>query len=271
MRTANASSPLALPAPSLWCRWPLPALATWGLAWALFVLVKPIAGAPWAAAVATLAGTLAAFGARTAWRRAIVAAGFPLAAAASGLAAAWPAWVWLLPLALLALIYPLRAWRDAPWFPTPAGALDGLVAPLQLGAGARLLDAGSGVGDGLRALRRAWPQAAVEGVEFSAALAWVSRLRCRWARVRRGDLWAQSWAGFDLVYLFQRPESMARAWAKAQAELAPGAWLVSLDFDVPGQAPDVALCLGGGRWLRAWRMPAPPHSQPGALRADIAQ
>ena len=33
-----------------------------------------------------------------------------------------------------------------------------------------------------------------------------------------------------MVYLFQRPESMPRAVAKARAELKPGAWLVSLEF-----------------------------------------
>ena len=35
-------------------------------------------------------------------------------------------------LALLLAVYPLNAWRDAPLFPTPAGALQGLetIAPL---------------------------------------------------------------------------------------------------------------------------------------------
>ena len=56
-------------------------------------------------------------------------------------------------------------------------------------------------------------------------------MRCPWATVQQGDIWAKDWSGFDLVYLFQRPESMPRAVAKANAELKPGAWLVSLEFE----------------------------------------
>jgi hypothetical protein len=53
------------------------------------------------------------------------------------------------------------------------------------------------------------------------------------------------------VYLFQRPESMSRAWAKAQQELAPGSWLVSLEFPVPEVRPTAHYVLEGGRpvWL----------------------
>jgi len=95
-----------------------------------------------------------------------------------------------------------------------------------------------------------WPQAALAGVEWSPLLAGAAALRCRSAaikaQVRRGDMWAASWAGYDLVYLFQRPESMARAHDKAARELAPQAWLVSLEFAVPGVAP-VACVQGPGR------------------------
>jgi hypothetical protein len=40
-----------------------------------------------------------------------------------------------------------------------------------------------------------------------------------------------------MVYLFQRPETMPRAVAKAQAEMKPGAWLVSLEFDAKDLQP----------------------------------
>lgn len=52
------------------------------------------------------------------WRRLIMGLGFPLSLALSGAVSLSP-WHWLLPLALLLLIYPLNAWRDAPLFPTP--------------------------------------------------------------------------------------------------------------------------------------------------------
>jgi SAM-dependent methyltransferase len=221
-----------------------------------------------AALLACAAGALLAWREPRPWRRAIVALGFPASALAAGVGAGWPAWVWLAPLALLVLAYPLRAWGDAPLFPTPPGALDALATQIMLPAGARVLDAGCGVGDGLRALRRAWPQARVEGVELSLALAWLARRRCPWARVDRADMWARPWHGAALVYLFQRPETMARAWDKASAELAPGAWLVSLAFGVPGRPPTLSLPLAGGRVLHAWRMPGAPAGGRARRRRD---
>ena len=55
--------------------------------------------------------------------------------------------------------------------------------------------------------------------------------------MEQGDIWKADWSGYDLVYLFQRPESMPRAIEKARAELKPGAWLVSLEFEAIGHTP----------------------------------
>lgn len=231
-------------------RWPLPALWSWAAAWCVFHALQRADLAPAAALIAAgaLAGALALLHPER-WRRAIVAAGFPLSLLL--IAPGLPAWMWLLPLALLVLVYPHRNWRDAPLFPTPADALQGLADLAPLPDGARVLDAGCGLGSGLRELRRAYPRARLEGIEFSAPLAGLARMRCPWAHIARGDLWAQDWAPFDLVYVFQRPESMERVWAKAQAELRPGAWLVSLDFAVPGRAPVAQWQLSRGHslWL----------------------
>ncbi len=224
---------------------------------------------------------LAAAGARrlgAGLARLIVAAGFPLSLLAGGAAPALPAWAWLPPLAGLLLLYPARAWRDAPLFPTPAGALDALPQRLALADGARLLDAGCGLGHGLRALHRAWPRARIEGIESSLPLALWARRRCRFARVHRGDLWAPSWAPYTLVYLFQRPESMAPALAKARAEMAPGSWLVSLAFAVPDVAADAVLRCPDGRPLWLYRVrpavaraaAAPPPSSAPVRRAPGA-
>lgn len=237
-------------------RWPLPALAAWGAAWGVFAMLQAAGAAPWlafAAGTAVGAAGGAVFGS-TRTRRLVVAGGFPL----SLLAAAGPqlpGWAWLVPLALLAALYPRGAWRDAPLFPTPARALDGLARLAPLPPGARVLDAGCGLGQGLAALRRAYPAARLEGIEWSPLLALATRLTRRTAHVMRGDMWVASWRGYDLVYLFQRPESMARAMAKARAELAPGAWLVSLEFEVEGAPPHAALRAPDGRPVWLYRIP----------------
>lgn len=249
--------------------WPLPALLAWLASWGALALLAPLgAGLAWPWLLAAGVGTLLALLPRRAsgWRRLFMAGGFPVSSLLLGAAGAVPAWAWLLPMALLLAAYPLRAWRDAPLFPTPAGALDGLAAVLPLADGARVLDAGCGLGHGLAALHRTWPRARIEGIEWSPALRLGAALRCPWARVRRGDMWSDPWQALDLVYLFQRPESMARAWAKAEAELPPGAWLLSLAFEVPGRPADLVLGPPGVRRVwgyrvggagRAGRPPAP--------------
>ena len=98
-------------------------------------------------------------------------------------------------------------------------------------------------------LRREYPsaRAARPRVELAAAPRLRLALPLR-ATVRRADIWAADWSGYDLVYLFQRPESMPRAAAKAARELRPGAWLASLEF--PGAGPDRRAV------ARAWRASA---------------
>lgn len=232
--------------------WPLPALAAWAASWGLFAGLSRLGTAvPIALSLGVALGAVLALPARTRWRRLFVAAGFPLSLAASGVAGSLPGWAWLLPLGLLLLLYPINAWRDAPVFPTPGGALRGLARLAPLRDGAAVLDAGCGLGDGLRELQREYPAARLSGIEWSWPLRLACAWRCRFARVRRGDIWAADWSRQDLVYLFQRPESMPRAVAKARAELRPGAWLASLEFEAGGLRPTAVLRAEAGKpvWL----------------------
>jgi hypothetical protein len=208
------------------------------------------------AAAAMLLGGVLALQGGTRWRRIFIAAGFPLSLLVSGAAVSLPAWAWLLPLAFLLLLYPVNSWRDAPLFPTPAQALAGLEQAVPLPPGARIVDAGSGLGAGLRALHRAYPQARIEGLEWSWPLVLASRLRCRFAHIRRGDIWAADWSAYDLVYLFQRPESMPRVVDKASREMRPGAWLVSLEFEAKAWVPLARLEAVPGKPVWIYRVPA---------------
>jgi len=236
-------------------RWPLPALFSWGAAWAVFLFLSRSALSLVAALLlASALGACLALLHSARWRRIMVALGFPLSLLMSGQLGGLPAWIWLLPLALLALAYPSRSWGDAPLFPTPPNALQGLRDLAPLPDGALLLDAGCGLGHGLRELRRAYPQARIEGIEWSGLLARVVAWRCRWAKIHRGDMWAQCWRPYALVYVFQRPETMVRVWAKACAELPASAWLISLDFAIPDQQALASMPLPGGHSLWIYQM-----------------
>lgn len=212
-----------------------------------------------ALAVASACGVALSLLGGTWWRRAIIGLGFPLSLALVG-GATLPAWAWLVPLALLLLIYPLNAWRDAPLFPTPAHALHDLAAQAPLPAGALMLDAGCGLGDGLIALREAYPQAQLQGLEWSWPLRALSALRCPWARIRQGDIWRADWRPYALVYLFQRPESMARAVDKARLQLKAGSWMVSLEFEALALQPQAILRCPDGRSVWLYRAPFQPRS-----------
>ncbi len=235
--------------------WPLLAFVAWAACWAGFAALRS-QDAPLALAVTLAAalGAVIAVAGATPWRRLFIAAGFPLSLALSGAAGGLPAWAWLAPLAALALLYPVGAWRDAPLFPTPKGALRGLAAQLSLPAEGRFLDAGCGLGDALIELRREFPRATLSGIEWSGPLRLACALRCRFATVRRADMWGADWAEFDLVYVFQRPESMERVIAKASRELRPGAWLASLEFEVGSRRPTWVFVCADGRPLWLYRM-----------------
>ena len=244
--------------------WPLPAVLAWAAGWATWIGAGATNLPPLISfTIAALASGGLAWRQTDPWRRGIAAAGFPLSAWVLGAAAGLPAWLWLLLLLPVLATYPLRAWRDAPFFPTPHAALQGLDQLMDTPR--RVLDAGCGLGHGLIALRALWPQAELQGLEWSRLLAAAAAWRCRreglQARVRRGDMWATSWATYDLVYLFQRPESMARAWAKACGELAPGGWLVSLEFAVPQQDPTACIEGPGRRPVWIYRVPQPADTE----------
>ncbi|WP_342130191.1 class I SAM-dependent methyltransferase [Hydrogenophaga sp. OTU3427] len=213
--------------------WPLPALLAWGAAWGTWLAGRTVGMSDTLALVlATVTGVVFSLLGGSVWRKLMMALGFPVSwlLAHGGAVSANISW-WLLPLGLFLWLYPPASWRDAPLYPTPHDAFEGLREHVPLPLAGRVLDAGCGLGDGLIALERAYPDVHLHGVERSTPLRWLCALRCRWAQVRGGDLWADDWSGYDMVYLFQRPETMPRALEKAARELQEGAWLASLEFE----------------------------------------
>lgn len=237
--------------------WPLPALLACSLAWACFVALESLGlTSVWAFLGATLFSALLSNLGTTLWRRCLIVLGFPLSQLLiNSTVMSMPPLAWLGLVLLIAAVYPLNAWSDAPLFPTPSKALVQVPEHIQLGPNSKILDAGCGLGDGLRALRSVFPQSEFSGLEMSWPLRFFSALRCPWAKIRQGNIWLADWSEFDMVYMFQRPESMPKAVEKASQELKPGAWLVSLEFEARLLKPNALVYGSDGRPV--WMYQAP--------------
>jgi hypothetical protein len=239
--------------------WPVTAMAFWLASWLVYTVLLTLSMSPLMGMMITATLAILVVRRRTGrWRQFILICGFLvswlLMTPWSGLGYV-PSWIWLLPLVGLLIGYPIQAWADAPLFPTPQHALRGLHSKASMPPGARIVDAGCGLGHGLHALLKEFPQAQLEGIERSIPLALICAWRCPWAKVKTADIWQADWSVYDMVYLFQRPESMTKAQLKARSELKPGAWLVSLEFEMEDCIATEKMALSHGKMVWLYQMP----------------
>lgn len=151
-----------------------------------------------------------------------------------------PPGVWLAAFAVFALIYWSSYRTQVPLFLTNRQTACAVAALLPSGH-AEVLDVGCGIGSFLTTLARQRPDVHLTGIENAPAPFVLARLRTRKHHaitVIRGDFFARSWAGYDLVYAFLSPVPMPDVWEKAQREMKPGSLLVSNSFGIPGIEPD---------------------------------
>jgi len=90
-------------------------LLGWGLSWAMFRwLLQSDMSPGMASPIAAMVGVAISPMGRSWWRRLAIAGGFPISLAVMvlGTQSHLAAWVWLLPLALLLLVYPIKTWAD---------------------------------------------------------------------------------------------------------------------------------------------------------------
>lgn len=165
--------------------------------------------------------------------------------------AALPGWLYLLGFVLLLLVNWNSLHERVPLY------LSGTRARQQLGdwlaareAPPRFVDLGCGTAGTLLHLARRFPRGRFVGVESAPLLFLLAWLRCLGqgnCSIRYGSLWRTELAPFDVVYCFLSPVPMARLWAKAREEMAPGSWLISNSFAIPGVAPNAVRELNQGR------------------------
>ncbi|MDR2015360.1 MAG: class I SAM-dependent methyltransferase [Azoarcus sp.] len=213
-------------------------LCGWGAVW-LLGQSGLLPGGVWVLAFSqAVTATVAAAALRCArWWLPIHLVFMPLAFAAHALGI--PPGVWLSAFVLFALIYWGSYRTQVPLFLTnrqTSRAVAGLLPPGPV----EVLDAGCGIGSFLAAFARQRRDARLTGIENAPAPFAISRLRAGKhpaISVIRGDFFAHSWAGYDLVYAFLSPVPMPDVWKKARREMKPGSLLVSNSFNIPGTKP----------------------------------
>ena len=158
---------------------------------------------------------------------------------------ALPTWAWFAAF-LFVLLLNWNSFRHGVPLYLTGTATDHALAELLRGRGVgfRFIDLGSGLAGTLCQLARLYPRSHFTGVEtapLSFALSWLRSLPLRNCLIRYRSLWREPLGGYDVVYCFLSPIPMPALWAKASAELKPGAWLVGNTFGIPGVIPDVEI------------------------------
>lgn len=133
--------------------------------------------------------------------------------------------------------------RAAPWVPTWKTDVDRFLALAALTPGKRFVDLGCG--DGRLVFAAARSGADAIGYEISLlpyALALLRRAFLpaearRRASIRYRDFWNVDLRGTDILYTFLMPEHKERLRKKFEAELAPGAVVITYVWPIDGWVP----------------------------------
>lgn len=171
-----------------------------------------------------------------------------------------PGWVYLLGFVVLLLINWNSLREQVPLYLSGRRAqqhLQRLLAERE--PPLRCIDLGCGTAGTLLQLARRFPRGQFIGVETAPLVFLCAWLRCLLqdnCSIRYLNLWQVDLADFDVVYCFLSPVPMPRLWAKAQAEMRPGSWLISNSFEVPGVPAERLFEIGEGRQtqLLLWQM-----------------
>lgn len=148
---------------------------------------------------------------------------------------ALPSWVWLAGFIFLLLVFWRTNSSRVPLYLTNPKSSNAILHLLPT-TPCRIIDLGCGDGALLRHLARARPDCFFVGIEHAPLTwvwAWFCARRLDNVSIRRGDFWAHPLTDYALVYAFLSPVPMSRLWAKAQAEMSPGACLISNSFAIP--------------------------------------
>nr|WP_229443053.1 class I SAM-dependent methyltransferase [Massilia psychrophila] len=168
-----------------------------------------------------------------------------------------PPWIFLAGFIMLLLVYWSTFRTQVPYFPSGKRAWDAVAELLPPGRPLYVIDIGSGLGGLVLDLARRRPESTFAGIEL-APLPWlVSRLRAALVgnnvRFAHGDYEQLDLGDYDVVFAYLSPAAMDALWRKASAEMRPGSLLLSYEFGIGAEPPDLAIMpTGRGPPLYGW-------------------
>ncbi|OQW76935.1 MAG: hypothetical protein BVN35_05780 [Proteobacteria bacterium ST_bin11] len=166
-----------------------------------------------------------------------------------------PAWLYLLVLLLLTLLFWGTVKGDVPLFLSSSAVSEALIEIVRREGAQSFIDIGAGLATVVVPLAKARPDTAIIGLE-RAPLTWLlAAWRCRKltnVSIGRSSFWEQDLRQFDVVFAFLSPLVMAQIGEKIQQEMLPGSLFVSSSFPIPNGVPEAIIELKDRRRTRLY-------------------
>lgn len=128
--------------------------------------------------------------------------------------------------------------QGAPWVPTWKRDVKRISKLLELKSGESFVELGCGNARVCRHLKEEQPDANVVGVELSVlqyGVGWLqNRLAGSGVKMKLENAFKHDLSTYDAIYLFLMPDTYEKIRPKLEAELKPGARVISYVWPIPG-------------------------------------
>lgn len=152
---------------------------------------------------------------------------------------------------VLLLLYWTTFKSQVPFYPSNKEVWDEVGKLIAQKDHCRLIDIGSGFGGGILYWAKQFPDKRFEGVEIAPLPWFVSKLRAQFTHnsgiFLRQDYLQLDFKKYDIVFAYLSPAAMDTLWDKAKSEMRSGSLLISYEFIVEGQQPDVIIPVASGK------------------------
>jgi len=166
-----------------------------------------------------------------------------------------PAWLYLLILLMLALVFWGTVKGDVPLFLSSSEVADAVTLLVQKENASCFTELGAGVGSVVVPLAKKLPHLKTHALEI-APLPWlIMRYRCRLltnVTVKNKSLWEYDLTKQDLVFTFLSPLFMEQLGEKVRREMRVGSLFVSSSFPVPDWLPESVIQLEDRRGTKLY-------------------